>query len=118
MSKWRGHSYPAGTRVQHRTGYIFVKVQDDEGKQKLMTESRRVWELRKGTLEAGDRVFHMDGDRTNNNISNLAKIHFNQTKFTFLKESKVLYMPTTKSSMLLPEIRTIDKKSGKVLLNS
>lgn len=46
---------------------------------------------------------------SNNDIRNLAKIHFNQTKFTFLKQSKILFMPT---------IRTIDKKTGKVLVNS
>lgn len=109
MSQWKVHSYPMGTRVQHRTGYIFVKVQDDEGNLKLMAESRRVWELKQGPLEPGDRVFHMDGDRTNNDIRNLAKIHFNQTKFMFLKQSKILFMPT---------IWVIDKKTGKVLVNS
>lgn len=110
MSKsWRGNSYPQGTRVQHRNGYIFVKVQNDEGEMKLMAEGRRVWELRHGPLEPGDKVYHMDGDRTNNDVRNLAKIHFNQTKFTFLKESKVLFMPT---------IRVLDKKTGKVLVNS
>lgn len=118
MSQWRGNSYPLGTRVQHRNGYIYVKAQDDEGNVKLMAEARRVWELKRGELEAGDRVFHMDGNRENNDIRNLAKIHFNQTKYTFLKQSKILYMPTVKSSMMLPTIRTLDKKSGKVLLNS
>lgn len=113
MSNWRGKNYPVGTRVQHRNGYIVIKTGDG-----MIAESRRIWELKRGDLEAGDRVFHMDGDRTNNNIHNLAKVHFNQTKFTFLKESKVLYMPSTKASITLPTIRTIDKKTGKVLLNS
>lgn len=118
MSRWKGSSYPLGTRVQHRDGYIFVKAQDDEGRERLIVESRRIWELRRGPLEPGDRVFHKDGDRTNNNIQNLEKIHFNQTKFVFLKESKILYMPSTKASITLPTIRTLDKKTGRVLLNS
>lgn len=104
MSSWRGRKYPAGTRVQHRNGYIVVKTEDG-----MMAESRRVWELHHGELQPGDRVFHMDGDRTNNKINNLAKVHFNDTKFVFLKESRVLWLPT---------IRTIDKKTGKVLINS
>ncbi len=104
MSSWHGHSYPVGTRVQHRNGYIVVKT--GEG---MMAESRRVWQLQRGDLEAGDRVFHLDGDRTNNKIHNLAKVHFNQTKFVMLKESKVLWLPT---------IRTLDKRTGKVLVNS
>jgi hypothetical protein len=104
-----GKGYPLGTRVQHRTGYIVVKVETDGGDVKMMAESRRMWELHRGDLAPGDRVFHMDGDRTNNNIRNLAKIHFNQTKFVLLKESKILFMPT---------IRTLDKKTGRVLVNS
>lgn len=105
MASWHGRSYPTGTKVQHRNGYIFVKT--DEGK--LIAESRRIWELQRGELKEGDRVFHIDGDRTNNNIRNLAKVHYNQTKFLMLKESKILWMPT---------IRTIDKRTGKVLVNS
>ncbi len=90
MSSWYGRSYPLGTRVQYRNGYILVKTDDG-----MMAESRRVWELTHGDLEEGDRVFHIDGDRTNNNIRNLAKIHYNQVKFKMLKESKVLWMPKT-----------------------
>lgn len=118
MSSWHGKSYPVGTRVQHRNGYIVVKVETDEGGARMMAESRRIWELKRGDLEPGDRVFHVDGDRTNNDISNLAMVHFNQTKFVFLKASQVLYMPKSKSSYALPTIRTIDKKTGKVLVNS
>lgn len=81
-------SYAVGTKVQRRNGYIFVKTDDG-----LIAESRRNWELQKGELKPGDKVFHIDGDRTNNRIGNLAKIHYNQTKFVFLKESKVLWRP-------------------------
>lgn len=97
-------NYPLGTRVQHRNGYIVVKTE-----QGMMAESRRQWELHRGDLEEGDRVFHLDGDRTNNNINNLAKVHFNQVKFKMLKESKILWMPV---------LRTIEKRTGKVLVNS
>lgn len=90
MSGWSGKSYPVGTRVQYRSGYIQVKTGDG-----MVAESRRVWELSLGELEPGDRVFHIDGDRTNNRISNLAKIHYNQVKFKMLKASKILWMPKT-----------------------
>lgn len=86
--KWQGQSYPLGTRVQYRSGYIQVKTEDG-----MVTEARRVWELTNGELEPGDRVFHIDGDRTNNSIRNLAKVHYNQVKFKMLKESKILWMP-------------------------
>ena len=89
---WQGKSYPLGTRVQYRSGYIQVKTEDG-----LVTEARRVWELTHGELEPGDRVFHVDGDRTNNSIRNLAKVHYNQVAFKFLKESKILWMPKART---------------------
>lgn len=88
-----GTNYPIGTKVQHRNGYIRVKIEDGEGKPEWEAESRRVWELQRGDLEEGDRVFHLNGDRTNNHISNLAKVHFNTTKFVFLKSSRILHFP-------------------------
>jgi len=104
-SMWRG-AYPTGTKVQHRNGYIFVKT--DEGR--LMAESRRVWELQRGELLPGDRVFHIDGDRTNNKISNLAKVHYNQTKFVMLKESKILWMPKVDKKAFTNEILALAKQ--------
>jgi len=101
-----GMRYQSGTKVQYRNGYI--KVKTEEG---MVAESRRNWELLRGPLLPGDRVFHLDGDRTNNNIKNLARVHFNDTKFTMLKESRILWAPT-------PSIRVIDKKTGKTLINS
>ncbi len=86
---WQQKSYPLGTRVQHRNGYIVVKTQDG-----MIPEGRRVWELSHGDLAPGDRVFHINGDRTDNAKHNLAKVHFNTTKFVMLKESKVLWMPS------------------------
>lgn len=87
---------PVGTIVQHKNGYIHVKVEKD-GEEVWQAQGRRMWELQRGELADGDRVFHIDGDRTNNRIGNLAKVHFNSTKFIFLKRSKVLYQPGVKS---------------------
>ncbi len=85
-----------GTTVQHRNGYIKVKIEGEDGKPIWEAESRRIWELRRGPLDEGDRVYHIDGDRTNNRIGNLAKVHFNATKFVFLKKSIVLWEPKRK----------------------
>lgn len=116
-SHWSTGAREIGSRVQYRTGYITVKVVNNDGEEKIMAESRRVWELHHGELEAGDRVFHCNGDRTDNRIQNLAMVHFNQTKFIVLKQS--LKLPSwdevwgkgrkpkasTKSSLVLPEAR-------------
>lgn len=113
-----GRNYPIGTKVRHRNGYVKVKIEGEEGAI-WQPESRRMWELYRGELVDGDRVFHIDGNRENNKIQNLALIHFNQTKFTLYKESKVLYMPGQKrDSILVPRIKTIDKRTGKTLVNS
>ncbi len=82
-----------GTKVQHRNGYIHVKHVNDQGQVSWTPESRRIWEMQRGELEEGDRVFHIDGDRTNNRVGNLAKVHFNSTKFVFLKKSRILWTP-------------------------
>ncbi len=93
MSTW----HEIGTKVQHRNGYIKVKIEGDDGKPIWEAESRRIWELQRGALVEGDRVYHIDGDRTNNRIGNLAKVHFNATKFVFLKKSRVLWEPRRKA---------------------
>lgn len=118
MASWHGRSYPVGTKVRHRNGYVFVKVENDDSGAKMMAESRRIWELTHGPLEEGDRVFHINGNREDNSVKNLAMVHFNQTKFKFYKSSEILYMPSTKVAVLLPTMRTLDKKTGKVLVNS
>lgn len=82
-----------GTKVQYRNGYIKVKLEGEGGKPIWEAESRRVWELQRGPLDPGDRVYHVDGDRTNNRLGNLAKVHFNSTKFVFLKASRILFTP-------------------------
>ncbi len=105
MNQSSGKSYPVGTRVQHRNGYIVVKTEDG-----MVAEGRRVWEITHEGLEPGDRVFHIDGDRTNNNPRNLAKVHFNVTKFVMLKESKVLWMPTRVLRNNLHELAKVGRK--------
>lgn len=115
-----GRAYPVGTKIRYRNGYIKVKIDNPEGDGvKWEAESRRMWAMYRGELEEGDRIFHIDGNRENNKISNLALIHFNQTKFSLYKESKVLYMPSVKhDSILVPRIKTLDKRTGRVLVNS
>lgn len=86
-----GQRHKLGTVVQHRNGYIYVKT--EEG---MVSENRRVWDLtfgHKDPIKPGDKVHRRDGDRTNNSPENLAKIHYNQTKFVFLKKARILFEP-------------------------
>lgn len=101
-------NYPIGTKIQQKNGRVVVKVETEDGP-KWEAEARRLWELYHGPLNEGDRVFLIRGVGSKIERSNLTMIHFRTEKFKVLGHSRVLYMPT---------IRTIDKKTGKVLINS
>lgn len=117
---WQGRGYKLGERVQYRDGYIKVKAETDDGEAKMIPESWRIWDLHFGDKDPrieGDRVFHKNGDRTNNAPTNLGKIHFNETKFVFLKQKRMLEpfdkawgigrrpQLQTKSSLVLPDFK-------------
>lgn len=92
------YGYEIGTKVQQKNGVIRVKV----GKSNWMPESRYNWVTQKGELKEGQRVFHLNGDVTDNHPRNLVPIQFNTKKFVVLKSSRVLYIP--KSTQLIREI--------------
>lgn len=87
----RMRNYPAGSKVQHTTGYVHVKGTDGKWK----SEHRWIAELQilDRELEPGERVFHKDGSRAHNDPGNLVVIRFSTAKFVPLKRSKVLFIP-------------------------
>jgi hypothetical protein len=91
MSYEKMRNYPVGSKVQHTTRYVFVK--GSEGKWK--SEHRWMAELKllNRELEEGERVFHKDGVKDNNNPDNLVVIKFSTAKFVPMKKSKVLFIP-------------------------
>lgn len=65
----RTHSMKPGHQagcVSTTTGYIVIRIFD-----KLMQGHRVVWELVNGGIPDGMEIDHVDGDRTNNRITNL-----------------------------------------------
>ena len=92
------YGYEIGTKVQQKNGVIRVKI----GKSAWMPESRYNWVMSKGALREGQRVFHLNGDVTDNRPQNLVPIQFNTKKFIILKSSRVLYIP--KSTKMIEEI--------------
>ena len=89
MAKNRHGKYPVGTVLRYRNGCAFVKGKDG----KWVRQSRLVYSLQFGELQEGQRVFHKDGDRTNDEAENLVAIQFNEFRFQLFPERKVLYMP-------------------------
>lgn len=84
-------AYPVGTKVQHTTRYVHVKGADGKWK----AEHRWIAELQllDRELEPGEKVFHKDGLKDNNDPGNLVVIRFATSKFVKLKKSVVLFIP-------------------------
>lgn len=89
MQWFRGRK-PVGTVVQHRDGYIYVKTEKG-----WVAEARLVAELKlvKRELEPGEKVFHRNGTRDENEPGNLVVIRFNMTKYQFLPSARLIHLP-------------------------
>ena len=58
--------------TQHRTGYLLIRLTDNDGKKKLYSHHRVVYESVTGQpIPEGLQVNHIDEDKENNHISNL-----------------------------------------------
>jgi hypothetical protein len=82
--------YPVTSVVQRRTGYIFVKI----GRGEWISQARLNLEQRLGRkLSSNERVYHIDGNRENNDAENLVPITFNDRTYTLLSHSRALFIP-------------------------
>lgn len=102
----RMHTYPTGTQIEGKNGYVKVKVAKDKW------QGLGAFLLTKAGVKIGegDRVFFADGDRTNRSVENLRRIHFNSTKFILLSRSRPIYIPKTADSKMFEEKRIIARK--------
>lgn len=87
------HVYPEGAVIQEKNGYIKVKT-----KQGWISQGRLHYQQANGTLEKEQRVFHIDGDRTNNDTDNLVAIRFNPARFQLLPHRRIMFMPKLKAA--------------------
>lgn len=66
---------PIGTEVLRTDGYVWVKVNDNPGPHNIakrwMSRSNLVWKKTYGDVPRGMNILHLDGDRTNDDITNL-----------------------------------------------
>lgn len=85
--------YPVGTEVQEKNGRVKKKVLGADDKSKWEGRNRINWMKHNGTdLGEGQRVFHIDGDKKNDEPDNLVAITFNGPHYS-LSHSRVLWMP-------------------------
>lgn len=85
-------NYPAGTIIQNKTGYIHVKQPNG----KWIGQGRLNYIKEHGHLSDDQRVYHIDGDRTNNSEENLVAITFSTTRFQLLPQRRIMFMPKLK----------------------
>lgn len=89
--------YLPGTKIQRRTGHIYVKTHD----RGTIKEARYLVMLKEDReLDKNERVFFKDGNRENVEYSNLAPIHFSEVRFRYLPKSRVIYIPKSKKQAL------------------
>lgn len=95
----RMRNYPSGSRVQHTTKYIFIKQKEGGWipEHRWLAQDKLVGR----PLEPGERVFHRNGVRDDNDISNLVIVKYNTTKFIPMKHSIVLFIPHIKNPLKL-----------------
>lgn len=82
--------YTEGTIYQCRSGYVFIKKDGHRipyGRYVLARTLRR-------PLEENERAYHKDGDRANNDPSNLVAITFSGITYN-MKATKILFVPKT-----------------------
>lgn len=85
MRRW----YKIGTEVQSKHGNVRKKI----GHSKWTPRARYAYmRAHKRKLDQFDRVFHIDGDRANDNPKNLVAIRFSGNRYS-LKRSRVIWEP-------------------------
>lgn len=86
------HSYLLGTEVQEKSGRVKKKIEDIEGA-KWIGRGRYNWmKHNKKDLTENDRVFHLNGDKSDDDPSNLVAIKFTGVKYN-IKSSRVVWEP-------------------------
>lgn len=92
--------YPKGTEVQEKSGRVKIKISSDSNGSKWIGRARfNYMKAYKIDLTDSHRVFHMDGDLTNDNPKNLAAIKFSGIRYA-LTTSKVLWMPKAEKKLI------------------
>jgi len=78
-----------GTHIQDTNGRVRVKI----GPSDWVARGRLNWmRFHREEIMPNERIFHINGDRANDNKENLIKIRFTGTRY-FLRHSKILFRP-------------------------
>lgn len=84
--------YQVGTQVQQKNGAVIVKLQDG----KWTTRAR--WTIGLDKLFPDQKVFHINGDKADDNRDNLVPITFNGRKYSLAK-SRVIFKPRSANEL-------------------
>lgn len=81
--------FPVGTVIQEKTGRVKVKTDERQWTSRGRHEYEKEHKIK---LSGEQRVYHMDGDKANDDPYNLVAITFSGTVYTFSR-SRVLFIP-------------------------
>lgn len=86
------HSYLVGTEVQEKSGRVKKKVEDVDGA-KWVGRNRYNWMMHhKKDLDQNDKVYHINGNKEDDDPSNLVAIRFSGVRYN-IKSSRVVWEP-------------------------
>jgi len=93
----RGLRYPAGSLIQRRDGYVFIKT--DQG---MKAQHRWVAEhmMLGRSLRKGEVVVRRSPDRTLNTAANLVVVQHRLERFKYLPHPNIIYIPAKKQKVL------------------
>lgn len=88
-----------GTEIQDKSGRVKKKVEDIDGA-KWVGRNRYNWMMHhKKDLTENDKVYHIDGDKGNDDPSNLVAIRFSAARYS-LKHSRVVWVPKNSKTQI------------------
>lgn len=88
----RGRSYLAGTEVQEKSGRVKKKIEDIDGAKWIGRNRFNYMKHHKRELDENEKVYHINGDKADDNPENLVAIKFSGVRYA-LKTSKVVWEP-------------------------
>jgi hypothetical protein len=88
------HRYEPGTEVQEKSGRVKKKIfiSDTEGCKWMSRGRYNFMQKYKVDLTENDKVYHIDGNKENDDPSNLVAIHFNAVRVN-ISHSRVVWEP-------------------------
>lgn len=106
----RLHNYPLTSEVQRPAGYVTVKTRDGWKPRGRVRMAKWIGRM----LEAHEKVYHKDGNPSNDTRENLVMITFCGAQYR-LRESRAVYIPPTPVRLVKGRLVPSKERSGELV---